>query len=77
MSLSCSLPFCAIYYFCFESLRQSLYKKAEKHPQYVSLRVVIFSLSPFIPAIASSISQTVTCLATSPIDRFRTQYWAK
>ena len=34
-------------------------------------------LTPFVPAIASSIAQTCTCLVTSPIDRFRTQYWAE
>lgn len=34
------------------------------------------SLLPFIPALASSMGQTVSCLTTSPIDRFRTQFWA-
>lgn len=37
----------------------------------------LYSLTHFVPAIASSISQVCTCLITSPIDRFRTQYWAK
>ena len=33
-------------------------------------------LAPFIPALAGSGGQIVSCLMTSPIDRFRTQYWA-
>lgn len=33
-------------------------------------------LTPFIPAITSSLAQLLTCLVMSPVDRFRTQYWA-
>lgn len=76
VSLSCSLPSCAIYYSVFETLRKSLYRESEKHPGYVLPFLLTQSLLPFIPALASSIGQTVTCLTTSPIDRFRTQFWA-
>ncbi|KAK8816392.1 hypothetical protein WA556_001337, partial [Blastocystis sp. ATCC 50177/Nand II] len=66
VSLSCSIPSCAIYYSSFETLRRMAYAKSASHPK----------LTPFIPAITSSLAQLLTCLVMSPVDRFRTQYWA-
>ena len=78
MSLSCSIPSCAIYYSVFESLRKQFYAQCTNHPMYILIDInSLYSLIHFVPAIISSISQVCTCLITSPIDRFRTQYWAK
>ncbi|KAK8793044.1 hypothetical protein WA588_006339 [Blastocystis sp. NMH] len=66
VSLSCSVPSCAIYYATFETLRRQAYEYCETHPKW----------APFVPAATSSCAQIVTCLCTSPIDRIRTQYWA-
>ena len=62
----------------FQSLRKQFYAQCTNHPMYILIDInSLYSLTHFVPAITSSISQVCTCLITSPIDRFRTQYWAK
>ena len=61
---------------CFRNSSKVPLSRMRKTSEVSALCYCHSRLAPFIPALAGSGGQIVSCLMTSPIDRFRTQYWA-